>query len=120
VEFQTISTLPEHFIGASTCAEVQMHPSGKYLYASNRGDNSIAVFGLESSGRVKLLQHQPTGGKTPRHFCLDPSSRWVLAENQDSDNVVIFRLDEATGKLAATGVTRAIGAPVCVVFTPKL
>jgi 6-phosphogluconolactonase len=120
-EVQTVSTLPENFKGANTCAEVQVDPSGKFVYASNRGHNSIAVFAIDGSkGRVKLVEHQSTRGKTPRHFCLDPTGRWLLAENQDSDSVVEFGVDEKSGRLTATGISQKVGAPVCAVFVPKL
>jgi 6-phosphogluconolactonase len=119
-EIQTVTTLPESFKGASTCAEVAVHPSGKFVYASNRGNDSIAVFAMEpTTGRVKLVQHQSTRGKTPRHFALDPTSKWLLAENQDSDSVVIFSVDASTGQLAPSGVSETVGSPVCAVFVSK-
>ena len=118
-ELQTVSTLPEEFAGNSTCAEVQVHPSGKFVYGSNRGHDSIAVFGFDAaSGKLTCLEHQPTQGKTPRHFALDPTGQWLLAENQDSDNIVVFRVDAKTGRLSPTGQTVSVGAPVCAVFVP--
>jgi 6-phosphogluconolactonase len=118
-ELQTISTLPEGFTGNSTCAEVQVHPSGKFVYGSNRGHDSIAVFGFDSvSGKLTCLEHQSTQGKTPRHFALDPAGNWLLAENQDSDNIVVFRVDAKTGRLSPAGQTVSVGAPVCAVFVP--
>jgi len=118
-EVQTISTLPSGFTGNSTCAEVQMHPSGKFVYGSNRGHDSIAAFAVEAkSGRLTLLEHQSTGGRTPRHFTLDPTGAWLLAENQASDSVVVFRVDPKTGRLIATGQTVEIPSPVCAVFVP--
>lgn len=116
-ELQTISTLPEDFKGANTCAEVQVHPSGKFVYASNRGDNSIAVFAAnKQDGKVAFVQRVPTQGRTPRHFALDPSGQWLLAENQDSDSIVIFQVDVQTGRLTPTGQKVEVGAPVCIVF----
>ena len=116
-EFQTISTLPEKFEGHSSCAEVQAHPSGKFVYGSNRGHDSIAVFAVdEKDGRLSLVEHQSTQGKTPRHFAVDPTGKWLLAENQDSGNVVVFAIDQASGKLKPTGQTIEVGAPVCAVF----
>ena len=116
-ELQTISTLPAGFAGNSTCAEVQVHPSGKFVYGSNRGHDSIAVFGFAAaSGTLTCLEHQPTQGKTPRHFAFDPAGNWLLAENQESDNVVVFRVDTKTGRLSAAGQTVSVGAPVCAVF----
>jgi 6-phosphogluconolactonase len=120
VESQTVSTLPEGFHGTSTCAEVQVHPSGKFVYGSNRGHNSIAVFAVdEKSGKLKLIEHQSTQGKTPRHFAIDPTGKWLLAENQDSDNIVIFRIDQQSGKLSPTGDKVEVGAPVCIQFVPE-
>ncbi|MGH9647684.1 MAG: lactonase family protein, partial [Bryobacteraceae bacterium] len=114
---QTISTLPADFHGQNTCAEVQIHPSGKFLYASNRGQNTIASFAIDSqTGKLAFLGSEPSGGKTPRHFVFDPSGAWLLAENQDSDNVVVFRVDASTGKLTPTGEQVEVGAPVCAVF----
>jgi 6-phosphogluconolactonase len=116
-EFQTISTLPSEFKGNNTCAEVQVDPSGKFVYASNRGHNSIAVFAVnESNGRLSFLECHPSGGKTPRHFALAPGGKWLLAENQDSDNVVVFPVDPVTGRLGKASDQMQIGAPVCAVF----
>ena len=119
-EIQNVSTLPQDFHGANSGAEVQVHPSGKFVYASNRGHNTIAVFAIEpATGKVKLIQHHSTQGKTPRHFCLDPTARWLLAENQDSDNVVVLSVDAQSGRLAPAGISQTIGAPVCAVFVPR-
>jgi 6-phosphogluconolactonase len=117
-ELQTISTLPTDFKGENTGAEIEMHPSGRFLYASNRGDNnSIAVFEIDpKSGKLKLEQIEPTQGKTPRHFAIDPSGKWLLAENQDSDNVVIFKIDEKSGHLTASGQQVKISSPTCIEF----
>jgi 6-phosphogluconolactonase len=116
-ELQTISTLPEKFSGESTCAEVQVHPSGKFVYGSNRGHDSIAVFATDpKTGKLAFVEHQPTKGKTPRHFGIDPTGKWLLVENQGSDSIVVFRIDANTGRLSATGQSVEVGAPVCVVF----
>ena len=118
-ELQTVSTLPEDFTGSRSGAEVQVHPSGKFVYASNRGHDSIAVFSFDpKTGKLTPVEHQPTQGKTPRHFALDPTGQWLLAENQDSDTIVIFRVDAKTGRLSPTGQTVSVGAPVCAVFLP--
>lgn len=114
---QNISTLPAGFTGASTTAEVVVHPSGRFLYGSNRGHDSIAIFSIDpSSGRLTALGHEPTQGKTPRNFAIDPTGTFLLAANQNSDNVVTFRIDQSTGKLAATGNIAPIPTPVCLLF----
>ena len=114
---QSVSTLPQTFKGHNTCAEVQVHPSGKFLYASNRGHDSLAIFSVDpDSGLLASLGHQFVDGKTPRHFALDPTGAWLLAENQDSNNIVVFRVDTGTGKLAATGNVIEVGSPACAVF----
>ena len=116
-EVQTVSTLPENFKGESSCAEVQVHPSGKFVYGSNRGDDSIAVFAVEKkSGRLALVQHQSTQGKTPRHFAIDPTGQWLLAENQGSNTIVVFRIDPHNGRLTPIGQTIEVGSPVCIQF----
>ena len=118
-ELQTVSTLPETFADKSFCAEVQVHPSGKFVYGSNRGHDSIAVFGFDArSGKLTYVEHQATQGKTPRHFVIDPTGQWLLAENQGSDSIVIFRIDAKTGRLSATGQSVSVGAPVCAIFAP--
>ena len=116
---QTVSTLPASFSGQSTAAEIAIHPSGRFLYASNRGDDSIAVFALNpGSGRLAFLQRVSTQGKTPRNFALDPSGHWLLAANQDSDSVVSFRVDQETGELTPVGKFAQISQPACVAFVP--
>jgi len=112
-----ISTLPKQFSGTNYAAEIEVHPSGKFLYASNRGDDSIAVFSLESAtGVLKLVEVIPTKGKRPRNFALDPTGSWLLVANQESDNIVVFRVDGATGRLTAAGEPLHIGSPACVRF----
>jgi 6-phosphogluconolactonase len=114
-EVQTISTLPEGFSGQSTCAEVAVHPSGKFVYGSNRGDDSIAVFGCDpESGRLTFVQRVSTGGKTPRQFEIDPTGRYLLAANQNSNTVVVFRIDAASGRLQPTGIQVQSDNPQCV------
>jgi len=119
---QTVSTLPgdgEVKPGYST-ADVQVHPSGRFLYGSNRGHDSIVVFAIDQkTGQLKLVQHEPTGGSTPRAFGLDPSGRFLLAANQRSDSVVVFRIDESTGRITPTGQTISLGAPVSVKFAGR-
>ena len=115
---QTLSTLPQPTPGNST-AETVVHPNGKFVYVSNRGHDSLAIFQCdELTGRLTAMGHQPTGGKTPRNFNIEPSGRFALAANQDSGNVVVFRIDAATGKLTPTGNSIEAGTPVCVRFVP--
>jgi 6-phosphogluconolactonase len=118
-EVQTITTLPPGQAtqdGYST-AEVQVHPSGRFLYGSNRGHDSITVFAIDpSSGRLTFVENEPTQGSFPRGFGIDPTGQYLLAGNQRSDTVVVFRIDQKTGHLSPTGQTLSIGAPVCVKF----
>jgi 6-phosphogluconolactonase len=114
---QTISTLPDDFKGENDDAEVEVHPSGKFLYASNRGHDSITVFAIDSSkGTLTVVEHASTQGKTPRNFAIDPTGTLLFAENQQSNNIVIFRIDEKSGKLTPTGRVLEVGQPVCVKF----
>jgi 6-phosphogluconolactonase len=115
---QTISTLPKGFSGAIEDAEVEIHPSGKFLYASNRGDgNSIAVFAIDTDkGTLTPVEYTPTQGKTPRNFAIDPTGTLLFAENQESNNIVVFRIDQKTGKLTPTGQVLDVASPVCVKF----
>lgn len=118
-ELQTITTLPADFKGNTSTAEVVVHPSGKFLYGSNRGHDSLAIFKIDAAaGKLTAAGHQPTGGKTPRNFAIDPSGKWLLAENQGSGTIVVFRVDPETGSLAATGHTLKVGSPVCVRMVP--
>ena len=120
MEIQTISTLPLDFAGTSSCADLHLSPSGDFLYASNRGHDSITAFRVDSStGMLETLGYFPTGGRTPRNFAIDPSGRLLLAANQDSDNIVVFRIDLGKGSLKATGVEIKVPTPVCVrIFNP--
>ena len=119
VSFQTITTLPAGFSGPNKAAEIAVSPDGRFLYGSNRGDDSIAVFRIDAaSGALTPAGHVSTGGRTPRHFAIDPSGRWLLAANQDSGSIGVFRLDPVTGRLAPVGRPLAISKPVCVLFVP--
>jgi len=118
-ELQTVPTLPKDFSGESTTAEVAVHPNGKFLYASNRGHDSLAVFAIDpSKGTLKFVEHVSVKGKTPRNFEIDPTGKRLLVANQESDNMVEFAIDQATGKLTATGTEIKVPAPVCVKFLP--
>ena len=116
---QTISTLPDGFDERNSTAEVQVHPSGKYLYGSNRGHDSIACFAIDAAtGKLTAIGHEPTQGKTPRSFGIDPTGRYLLAANQSTDNVVVLRIDAATGVLRPTGHGLDVSMPVCIKFLP--
>lgn len=117
-ELQTISTVTEKSDGMS-CAEIAVHPSGKFVFGSNRGHNSIAVFAADKkAGKLTFVEHQSTQGRTPRHFAIDPTGRWLLAENQDSSTVVVFAIDQKTGRLKQSGQPLEVPTPVCAVFAP--
>ena len=119
-EGQTTSTLPADYTGQNSGAEIAVHPSGRFVYTSNRGHNSIAIFRVDqATGALTFVRAQETGGRTPRNFALDPSGRLLLAANQDSGTVVVFAIDEASGDLKPTGVTFDVPAPVCVTFLPS-
>jgi 6-phosphogluconolactonase len=114
---QTVSTLPKDFSDQSFCADLHVSPSGKFLYGSNRGHNSIVVFAIdESTGQLTFIEHVSTLGNWPRNFTIDPTGRFLLVANQRSDNVVTFRIDSRTGKLTATGQVVEIPTPVCLKF----
>jgi 6-phosphogluconolactonase len=118
-ELQTLSTLPEGFAGQNDAAEVRVHPSGKFLYGSNRGPDSIALYTIDPErGTLTPAGHTSTQGKTPRNFNLDPTGTYLFAANQDTDNVVIFRVDPGTGHLTPTGQVLSVPSPVCVRFVP--
>lgn len=117
-ELHTLSTLPDGFPGENnSTAEIQVHPSGKFLYVSNRGHDSIAIFRIApETGRLAPVGHESTQGKTPRNFGIDPTGKFLLAANQQSDTVVVFRIDPKTGKLTPTGHSVEVPSPVCVKF----
>jgi 6-phosphogluconolactonase len=118
-EIQTIGTLPKDFSGTSYTAEVVVHPSGKFLYGSNRGHDSIAVFTIDQhTGKLTAAGHQREGIKTPRNFAIEPTGRYLLVGNQGSDSVMVLAIDQATGALSPTGSKIEIGAPVCIRFWP--
>ena len=114
---ETVSTLPSDFSGTSFCADVHVSPSGKFLYGSNRGHNSIVVFAIDQrTGKLTLVEHVSTEGNWPRNFTIDPSGNFLLVANQRSDNVVVFSIDPRTGQLKPTGVNEQIPSPVCLKF----
>lgn len=118
-ETQTISTIPSGLDtkGFST-AEVQVHPSGKFVYGSNRGHHSIVVFQVGDDGKLTYVENVNTGGQTPRNFGVDPTGQYLLACNQETDTIVVFKIDQATGKLTSTGQKIDVPTPVCVKMMP--
>ena len=116
-EVQRISALPAGFSGENTAAEIAIHPNGKYLYTSNRGDDSIAAFSINSrKGTLTQVGRFPTRGKTPRNFAIDPTGKLLLVANQDSSTIVVFRIDPGTGRLTPAGLPIHVPAPVCLKF----
>jgi len=114
---ERVSTLPLEWSGPNSTAQIVAHPGGRFVYASNRGHDSIAIFAVdEASGRLSARGHVPTQGRTPRNFNLDPRGAFLLAANQDSDTVVPFRIDPTSGALTPTGQVVEAGSPSCVVF----
>jgi 6-phosphogluconolactonase len=118
-EVQTVSSLPESFEGTNAAAEVTVHPSGKYLYASNRGHNSVVLLAIDAEkGTLTFVEEQGTGGKTPRHFGLEPSAKHLAIANQDSNSVLVCRVDASNGRLKPSGVFATVPSPACVKFLP--
>jgi 6-phosphogluconolactonase len=118
-ELETISTLPEGFGAENNSAEIQIDKGGQFLYASNRGNDSITVFSIDrNKGTLTKIQVVPTQGKTPRNFALDPTGQYLLAANQDSDTIVVFKVDTKSGRLTPTGQTVTVPSPVCIQFVP--
>jgi 6-phosphogluconolactonase len=117
-EVQNVSTLPEGFDGSkNSTAEIAVHPSGRFVYVSNRGHDSVAIFKVDDrTGKLTAAGHQGTQGKTPRNFAIAPGGKFLLAANQGTDNVVVFRIDERNGALTPTGTVASVPTPVCVTF----
>jgi len=114
---QKIPMLPKGFSGRNDAAEIALHPSGKFLYTSNRGEDTIAIFSIDpAKGTLTFVTRVPTGGKEPRHFAIDPSGNYLLAENQLSDTIVVFKIDLATGGLTSTGQVVEVPSPVDLTF----
>jgi 6-phosphogluconolactonase len=116
---ETLSTLPDDVIDRRgfTCAEIAVHPSGRFLYASTRGHDSIAMYRIdEASGRLTFLGVEPTQAKTPRHFAIAPGGKFLLAAGQSSHNVTVFAIDDETGKLTFTGHSVDVPSPACILF----
>ncbi len=118
-EIQSITTLPKEFTGTSHTAEVVVHPSGKFVYGSNRGHDSIAAFAVdEKTGKLTATGHQGDGIKTPRNFAIEPTGKFLLVGNQGADSVIVFAIDPKTGTLTPTASKIEVGSPVCIRFWP--
>jgi 6-phosphogluconolactonase len=118
---QVLSTLPEGAAGAKglSTAEVVVHQSGQFVYVSNRGHNSIAMFKIDQkNGHLSLIGHQNHKVRTPRNVAIEPTGQYMLVANQDGNSVVSFRIDQKTGELWPTGSSVEVGGPVCVRFMP--
>src|SRR5882762_214887 len=114
---QTVSSLPKDFKGHNDSAEIVADPKGKFLYASNRGPDDIAVFAIDAAkGTLQPVEHVPTKGKAPRNFAIDPTGKYLFVANQESNNIVVFRNDPKSGRLADTGQVMQVPSPVCIVF----
>lgn len=120
IQFQEVSTLPVGYTGNNSSADIHISDDGKFLYASNRMHESIAVFEINrKNGMLKLIQNQDVKGKTPRNFSIDPTGKYLLVANQDSDNITIFNRNSKTGKLTFTGKEFNVSMPVCLKFLVK-
>jgi 6-phosphogluconolactonase len=111
----SVSTRPAG-VTTGTTAEIAVHPSGRFVYGSNRGHDSIAVFRVDGGGALTLVQYESTRGKTPRHFAIDPAGRWLIAANQESGTLAVFRIDPNTGRLSPVGPLTSVGSPVNILF----
>lgn len=118
-EAQTVTTVPEYFDGANTAGEIQMHRTGKWLYASNVGHNSVVLFSIDfEQGTLTFVEEQGTGGKTPLHFGIEPSAKHLAIANTDSDSVLASRIDEGNGRLKPSGVFASVPSPASIRFLP--
>ena len=116
---QTVPMLPPDFTGENTAAEIAVSADGRFLYASNRGHDSIAILAIDAAtSALTNVGFEPTRGRTPRHFAIDPSGRWLLAANQESDTIVVFEIDRASGRLNPVGAPVTVAKPVCILFAP--
>ncbi len=113
-ELQIVPTLPDGFAETSHTADIHVSPSGAHLYGTNRGHDSLAIYAIDSRGMLRFVEHELTGGENPRNFAIDPAGRFVLAANQDTSNIVTFRIDGHTGELKKTEQVASVPNPVCV------
>jgi 6-phosphogluconolactonase len=118
---QTISTLPEDEREVpSSCSEIRIHPSGKFLYAANRGHDTVAAFTVDqNTGRLTFIEREAIRGSHPRNFNVDPTGKWLLVAGRDSNTITVFKIDEGTGGLVFTGGVVNSPAPICIEFQPR-
>jgi 6-phosphogluconolactonase len=112
----SVSSLPAGYSGDNSTAEIAVHPNGRFLYGSNRGHDSIAVFSIGPMGTLTLVEHESTRGREPRNFAIDPTGKWLIAANQKSNTLAVFSIDQDTGALTPTDPLAQVGTPVCVLF----
>ena len=118
-EIETVTTLPDDFEGVNHCADIHVSPSGEFVYGSNRGHDSIAVFSIDQdTGGLSFVGHVSSGGETPRNFAIDPSGTYMLVANQDTGNILTFRINNETGMPEPTGHVVDVPAPVCIKLLP--
>jgi 6-phosphogluconolactonase len=118
-ELETVRTVPEQYEGPNTAAELGIHPSGKFVYVSNRGHNSVVLFAVDKDkGTLSFVEEQGTGGKTPRAFGIQPNAKHMAIANQDSDQLLASRIDAGNGRLKPSGVFASVPSPTCVKFLP--
>jgi 6-phosphogluconolactonase len=116
-EIQTVSSLPEYYDGPNAGAEIGVHPSGKWLYASNRGNNTVILFNVDpDKGTLSYVEEQGTGGKTPRHFGIQPNAQHLVIANQDTDQLLACRIDSGNGRLKPSGIFADCPSPTCAQF----
>lgn len=118
-ETQSINTLPRDFTETSHTADIHVSPDGRFVYGSNRGHDSIAIYAIDDNDTLTLVGQEPTGGKNPRNFAIDPTGNFLLAANQDTANVVTFRINKTDGTLEKTGAEVEVPRPVCIKFLQK-
>jgi 6-phosphogluconolactonase len=117
-QIQNISTLPKDFTGEDNSAEIEVDSKGRFLYASNRGHDSITVFAIAKNGRLTVVENVLTQGKAPRSFRIDPTGAYLFAANQGTNNIVLFRIDRSSGRLTPADKTVELSKPVCLQFMP--
>jgi len=116
-EIHSVSTLPAGFSATNYCADIHFHPGGQFVYGSNRGHDSLAIWRVDAeTGQLSLVGHESTGGRNPRNFVIDPTGKWLLAANQGSDSIVVFQIDLSSGRLTRTNGSLRVSMPVCLKF----